>query len=34
VFALVRRQVFVWYLLISLSGSMAAGLLYQLALGA
>ncbi len=30
VFALVRRQVFVWYLAISLSGSMAAGLLYQL----
>ncbi len=32
VFALVRRQVFVWYLAISLSGSMAAGLLYQLTL--
>ena len=32
VFALVRRQVFVWYLLISLSGSLAAGFLYQLSL--
>ncbi|NQV84208.1 MAG: permease [Rhodospirillales bacterium] len=30
VFALVRRQVFVWYLAISLTGSMAAGVLYQL----
>ena len=34
VYALVRRQVFVWYLLISLSGSLAAGLLYQLTLNA
>jgi uncharacterized membrane protein YraQ (UPF0718 family) len=34
VFALVRRQVFVWYLAISLSGSMAAGLLYQLTISA
>jgi len=34
VFALVRRQVFVWYLLISLSGSLAVGLLYQLSLSA
>jgi len=29
VFALVRGQVFVWYLALSLSGSLAAGLLYQ-----
>ena len=34
VFALVRRQVFVWYLLISLSGSLAVGFLYQLSLSA
>ena len=32
VYALVRRQVFFWYLAISLSGSMAAGFLYQLTL--
>ncbi len=32
VFALVRLQVFVWYLLISLSGSLAVGFLYQLSL--
>jgi hypothetical protein len=30
VFALVRGQVFGWYLLLSLSGSLAAGILYQL----
>jgi len=30
VFALVRRPVFVWYLLISLSGSLVAGFLYQI----
>ncbi|MBC8339902.1 MAG: permease [Alphaproteobacteria bacterium] len=34
VFALVRRQVFLWYLVISLTGSMAAGLLYQLTISA
>ncbi len=32
VFALVRRQVFVWYLMISLSGSLVVGLLYQFSL--
>ena len=32
VFALVRRQVFAWYLLISLSGSLTVGFLYQLSL--
>ncbi len=30
VFALVRRQVFVWYVTLALTGSMAAGFLYQL----
>ncbi len=34
VFALVRRQVFAWYVLLSLSGSLAAGILYQLFLDA
>ena len=34
VFALVRRQVFVWYLLISLSGSLTVGFLYQLSISA
>ena len=34
VFALVRRPVFAWYVLLSLSGSLAAGILYQLSLGA
>ena len=31
VFALVRRDVFLWYVVIALSGSLAAGLAYQLA---
>lgn len=31
VFALVRRQVFAWYVALSLTGSLAAGFLYQLA---
>lgn len=30
VFALVRRQIFAWYVALSLTGSLAAGLLYQL----
>ncbi len=34
VFALVRRPVFAWYVLLSLSGSLAAGILYQLSVGA
>ena len=34
VFALVRRQVFAWYVLLSLSGSLAAGFLYQMSLSA
>ena len=32
VFALVRRQVFAWYVALSLTGSLAAGFLYQLAI--
>ena len=32
VFALVRRQVFVWYVALSLTGSLATGFLYQLAI--
>ena len=34
VFALVRRPVFAWYVLLSLSGSLAAGFLYQLFISA
>lgn len=34
VFALVRGQVFAWYLVLSLSGSLAAGILYQLTISA
>ena len=32
VFALVRRQVFAWYVALSLTGSLATGFLYQLAI--
>ncbi len=32
VFALVRRQVFAWYVALSLTGSLAAGFFYQLAI--
>ena len=32
VYALVRRQVFAWYVALSLTGSLAAGFLYQLAI--
>ena len=32
VFALVRRKVFVWYLMPALMGSVAVGFLYQFAL--
>jgi len=32
VFALVRHQVFAWYVALSLTGSLAAGFFYQLAI--